>query len=90
VSAADDPLSAEGSARLMAQLMGMMRTQIVDAHEVVMGGREWTDPQARIFTAFLDKILPSPPTTNEVRHRLPDGFVPLSRSQLAAIARGTA
>jgi hypothetical protein len=90
VSAADDPLSAEGSARLMAQLMGMMRTQLVDAHEVVMGERDWTGSQARIFTALLDKILPDPPATNEVRHRLPDGFTPLSRVELEAIASGRA
>lgn len=48
----------DDSRRLRSQIGVYVSEQIKNAHEVVMGRREWSPTQARVFGTFMNKVIP--------------------------------
>jgi uncharacterized protein YfkK (UPF0435 family) len=84
-----DKLTPLQVANMRAGLYRKVENQIEDAHKVVMGKKEWSPTQARVFSAMLGKVMPDL-TAQFVQHEhtLSESPEKLSRSQLEAIASG--
>jgi len=72
--------------------LGIMRrvtNQLDDAHDVVMGAKEWSPTQARVFATLLGKVMPDL-TAQFVQHEhsLAEAPEKMTREQLEAIASG--
>lgn len=81
-------LSPDQQRRLRAEIAGCVREQLEEAHKQVMGTSEtpWTNVQARVFTSFLNKIVPDAkaPTTPEADETKP--LEELTREELESLA----
>lgn len=76
-------------ANMRAGLYTRVENQIDEAHAVVMGNKEWSPTQARVFSALLNKVMPDL-TAQFVQHEhtLQDSPDKLSRQELERIASG--
>jgi hypothetical protein len=82
------PLTPAQSAKVRANVFGLLRAQVPLAHRVVLGEVEWTPTQARVFIALLDKCLPDL-SASFVEAGTRDGdLCVLSRRDLEALAAG--
>lgn len=70
-------------------IMTRVKNQLDEAHSVVMGDKEWSPTQARVFATLLNKVMPDL-TAQFVQHEhaLAEAPEKMSRSQLEAIASG--
>ena len=50
-------LTPAQSEQIRGQLATYVRDQISDAHQVVMGGKDWSPTQARVFSTLLNKVV---------------------------------
>ena len=73
-------------ANMRAGLYRKVEAQIGDAHEVVMGRKNWSPTQARVFSTMLNKVMPDL-TANFVQHEhvTTDDPTKLSRADLERI-----
>lgn len=53
-----DRLDPSQAAELAAKALVLIRLQMPLAHEAVMGQRDWSTSQARVFSELLDRALP--------------------------------
>jgi hypothetical protein len=67
IAQAGEDEQVKAAARLHANTMGMIRVMLPEAHEAVMGTREWSATQAKVFIALLNKVLPDAPKGNTTR-----------------------
>ena len=76
-------------ANMRAGLFRRVENQIDEAHAVVMGQKQWTPTQARVFATILNKVMPDL-TASFVQHehQITENPEKLSREQLEAIAAG--
>lgn len=76
-------------ARMRAGVFQRVRNQINEAHEVVMGNKEWSPTQARVFATMLNKVMPDL-TAQFVQHEhvQKTDMRELSREELERIASG--
>lgn len=76
-------------AQLRAGVFGRVSRQIQEAHEVVMGQKEWSPTQARVFATMLNKVMPDL-TAQFVQHEhvQKNDMRELSREELERIASG--
>lgn len=82
-------LSPEETSALRKRLYNKLSTQIEHAHKVVLGQIEWSPTQARVFSAFLDKVVPNLNASFiEQETRITSDPESLSLDQLRAIAEG--
>ena len=80
------PLTAGQAAKVRSYIMGLLRTQVPHAHQVVMGEVEWSPTQARLFAELLDKCVPDLSATFiESASRIED-FECMTRDELEALA----
>ena len=76
-------------ANMRARLYKRVESQIDEAHAVVMGDKDWTPTQARVFSALLNKVMPDL-TAQFVQHEhtVQDSPDKMSREELERIASG--
>lgn len=76
-------------ANMRAGLYKRVESQIDEAHAVVMGDKDWTPTQARVFSALLNKVMPDL-TAQFVQHEhtVQESPDKMSREELERIASG--
>jgi len=85
---AQTELTPAQSAKIRGQIANYVRDQITDAHQVVMGGKEWNPTQARVFSALLNKVVPDLNASYVQHEHTTKEVTDLSREELEAIAQG--
>jgi hypothetical protein len=65
----------------------MVEDHLEIAHQVLLGLRDWSPTQARLFLGLLNKVVPDI-SANFHEHRVVSSAEELSREQLEAIANG--
>jgi hypothetical protein len=76
-------------ANMRSGLFRRVEKQIGQAHAVVMGTKEWTPTQARVFATMLNKVVPDLTAAFvQHEHNIQDAPEKMSRQQLEAIAFG--
>lgn len=82
-------LSPQHVARMRASVFKRVQNQIDEAHAVVMGQKDWTPTQARVFATMLNKVMPDL-TAQFVQHEhaTKSDMRELSREDLERIALG--
>jgi hypothetical protein len=81
-------LTPAQSAKIRGQIASYVRDQITDAHQVVMGSKEWNPTQARVFSALLNKVVPDLNASYVQHEHTTKEVTDLSREELEAIAQG--
>ena len=81
-------LTPAESGKIRAEIANYMRDQLVDAHQVVMGAKEWNPTQARVFGILLNKVVPDLNASFHQREHTTKLLTDLSREELEAIAQG--
>lgn len=76
-------------ANMRSGLYKRVEFQIDEAHAVVMGEKDWTPTQARVFSALLNKVMPDL-TAQFVQHEhtVQESPDKMSREELERIASG--
>lgn len=85
-----EKLTPAESARVRAQIAKYVGDQITDAHEVVMGIKNWNPTQARVFGMLLNKVVPDLNASFVQHEHTTKELTDLSREELEAIAQGVA
>jgi len=81
-------LTPAESAKIRGQISTFVRDQLTLANEVVVGTREWSPTQARVFSTLLNKVVPDL-SASFVQHEVSSrDLIDLSREELEAIAAG--
>jgi hypothetical protein len=76
-------------ANMRSGLFRRVSSQIGEAHAVVMGTKEWSPTQARVFATMLNKVVPDLTAAFvQHEHNIQDAPEKMSRQQLEAIASG--
>lgn len=86
--ATKDKLTPAESAKIRAQIADYMRDQLTDAHQVVMGIKEWNPTQARVFGILINKVVPDLNASFHQHEHQTKQLTDLSREELEAIAQG--
>jgi hypothetical protein len=81
-------LTPAQSARIRGQIANYITDQITDAHQVVMGAKEWNPTQARVFSVMLNKVVPDLNASYVQHEHTTKALTDLSREELEAIAQG--
>jgi hypothetical protein len=90
VTTADGKMLTPGQvAKMRAGVFQRVRNQIDEAHQVVMGQKEWSPTQARVFATMLNKVMPDL-TAQFVQHEhvQKTDMREMSRDELERIAAG--
>jgi hypothetical protein len=82
------PLTPQQSAKLRGHIATAICLQVPQAHDVVMGTRQWTPTQARVFAMLLDKVLPDLSASYGLTETAATDVEQMSREALEAIAAG--
>jgi hypothetical protein len=73
--------------QLRRRLFEHVDDQVDEAHSVVMGRKQWSPTQARVFSTMLNKVMPDLTASfTQHEHTISDAPEKLSRAQLEAIA----
>lgn len=73
--------------QLRRRLYDHVDEQVEEAHGVVMGRKQWSPTQARVFSSMLNKVVPDLSANfTQHEHMISDAPEKLSRAQLEAIA----
>lgn len=86
--ATSNKLTPAQSAQVRGQIANFMAEQINDAHQVVMGHKEWNPTQARVFGILLNKVVPDLNASFVQHEHTTKQLTDLSREELEAIAQG--
>ena len=81
-------LTPAESGKIRAEIATYMRDQLNDAHQVVMGAKEWNPTQARVFGILLNKVVPDLNANFHQHEHTTKSLTDLSRDELEAIAQG--
>lgn len=86
--ATTNKLTPAQSAQVRGQIANFVTDQINDAHQVVMGRKEWNPTQARVFGMLLNKVVPDLNASFVQHEHTTKQLTDLSREELEAIAQG--
>ena len=86
--ASQNKLTPAQSAQVRGQIANFMADQINDAHQVVMGHKDWNPTQARVFGILLNKVVPDLNASFVQHEHTTKQLTDLSREELEAIAQG--
>ena len=81
-------LTPAESGKIRAEIANYMRDQLSDAHQVVMGAKEWNPTQARVFGILLNKVVPDLNANFHQHEHTTKMITDLSRDELEAIVQG--
>ena len=81
-------LTPAQSAAIRAEVANYIGEQIKDAHQVVMGFKNWNPTQARVFGMLLNKVVPDLNASFVQHEHTTKQLTDLTREELEAIAQG--
>lgn len=81
-------LTPAQSAAIRSEIASFVSDQITDAHQVVMGHKNWNPTQARVFGMLLNKVVPDLNASFVQHEHTTKQLTDLSRDELEAIAQG--
>ena len=84
----ENALTPAQSAKIRYEIAEYVKSQIADAHQVVMGGKSWNPTQARVFGMMLNKVVPDLNAAYIQHEHTTKPLTDLSREELEAIAAG--
>ncbi len=86
--AKDTKLSPQQSAQLRGKIAKLVSDQVTHANEVVLGVRDWSPTQARVFSTLLNKIVPDLSASYVQHEHNTKDVIDMSREELERIAAG--
>ena len=81
-------LTPAQSARIRAKIAENINEHLLEAHQVVMGAKNWNPTQARVFSTLLNKVVPDLNASFVQHEHVTKDITSLSREELEAIAQG--
>ena len=89
VTASSGPLSPEDSSILRGRIAAYIEAQLAVANNVVLGFKEWSPTQARVFGMLLNKVIPDLNASFIEKHTTHTDLAQLSRAELEHLAVNT-
>lgn len=86
--ASNTQLTPKQAAQLRTEVYKFVQNQLVDANDVVLGAKEWSPTQARVFGMLLNKVIPDVNASFVQHEHTTKSLRELSREELEAIAQG--
>lgn len=86
--AAKNQLTPRQAGALRAQVYKFVQDHLLEANEVVLGTKEWSPTQARVFGMLLNKVIPDVNASFVQHEHSTKSLRELSREELEAIAQG--